>query len=508
MGDPAAIADGTSSQSFSSLSPGMRFAVTGKASVARGNIRDMLSTVKGVTNHSAMHDAEIGQYHVYVSCDAQTAQADALIGAGRTAYVQLMACSNRAILHQQVGHLIAGIFAAEALDLTRLTSGSKSSESNMQLHHDAMRPVKFAPEYQVVLSLLNGNPQDVVVDWDMGPAVDAYLHPFFRALGLVTHFHVVSDIQHYAPLPLEPVRNLSHFELPTRMLPHFINSAEWNLAGTSTLPPIHLIVYVPPANQAPLFVLKSDGKRLETNAFLIPQWGGVIIDNPPPLRELAVGLHRQHALAKPSEKGSGIPGTAHHAAPLRYTYPPEALQGFMEIFISQLRGLVGIHPVRLPEAVARLFPVARVAISPVGVSGWELDEVVRKRILANVAEASSTLTSLATLIETMPGMVVLDGIRDQVLSSLDAIANAQQAVVRGDYPAAMAQSTIAKTQAEAAFFDPTMVSMLYFPDEHKFAVYMPFFVPVFVPLLHALVTEARAWRQRWQGQHAGKVKSS
>jgi len=47
--------------------------------------------------------------------------------------------------------------------------------------------------------------------------------------------------------------------------------------------------------------------------------------------------------------------------------------------------------------------------------------------------------------------------------------------------------------AESAFFDPTMVSMLYFPDEHRYAVYMPFFVPIAVPLLLAAKAE---WKSR------------
>jgi len=43
--------------------------------------------------------------------------------------------------------------------------------------------------------------------------------------------------------------------------------------------------------------------------------------------------------------------------------------------------------------------------------------------------------------------------------------------------------------SEKAFFDPTMVSMLYFPDEHKYAVYMPLFLPISVPLALVLKEE-------------------
>jgi phosphatidylinositol glycan class S len=40
-----------------------------------------------------------------------------------------------------------------------------------------------------------------------------------------------------------------------------------------------------------------------------------------------------------------------------------------------------------------------------------------------------------------------------------------------------------------------MVSMLYFPDEHKYAIYMPLFVPISVPLLVALHREIKNFKE-------------
>lgn len=40
-----------------------------------------------------------------------------------------------------------------------------------------------------------------------------------------------------------------------------------------------------------------------------------------------------------------------------------------------------------------------------------------------------------------------------------------------------------------------MLALLYFPDEHKYAVYTPLFGPVAVPLLVALLKEVRQWRR-------------
>jgi len=40
-----------------------------------------------------------------------------------------------------------------------------------------------------------------------------------------------------------------------------------------------------------------------------------------------------------------------------------------------------------------------------------------------------------------------------------------------------------------------MLPLLYFPQEHKYAVYTPLFGPVAVPLVVGLLKELREWRQ-------------
>ena len=40
-----------------------------------------------------------------------------------------------------------------------------------------------------------------------------------------------------------------------------------------------------------------------------------------------------------------------------------------------------------------------------------------------------------------------------------------------------------------AFFNPGMLAMLYFPPEHKYAVYTPLFAPISAPLIVATLKE-------------------
>ena len=51
-----------------------------------------------------------------------------------------------------------------------------------------------------------------------------------------------------------------------------------------------------------------------------------------------------------------------------------------------------------------------------------------------------------------------------------------------------------------------MLAMLYFPVEHKYAVYTPLFAPVSVPILVATIKEFQAWRKERKRKSAQDAK--
>lgn len=60
---------------------------------------------------------------------------------------------------------------------------------------------------------------------------------------------------------------------------------------------------------------------------------------------------------------------------------------------------------------------------------------------------------------------------------------------------ALSHVATAQSLASRAYFDSSMMGLLYFPDEHKYAVYTPLFGPVAVPLLLSLLKEFKLWRE-------------
>jgi hypothetical protein len=75
--------------------------------------------------------------------------------------------------------------------------------------------------------------------------------------------------------------------------------------------------------------LKSNGQVLDTNAFLIPRFGGVSIANPP--KDLI-----ESVLNNTSERPSDIP---------LWFLDAQGLQKHMGIYIAQMRGLLGVQQV-------------------------------------------------------------------------------------------------------------------------------------------------------------------
>lgn len=56
-------------------------------------------------------------------------------------------------------------------------------------------------------------------------------------------------------------------------------------------------------------------------------------------------------------------------------------------------------------------------------------------------------------------------------------------------------SAHALTLSSRAFFNPGMLALLYFPAEHKYAVYTPMFASAIIPLFVAVLRELIAWKR-------------
>jgi phosphatidylinositol glycan class S len=82
-------------------------------------------------------------------------------------------------------------------------------------------------------------------------------------------------------------------------------------------------------------------------------------------------------------------------------------------------------------------------------------------------------------------------VASSVLTTLTHLSSTCQLLREGKFAAALASARIAEKEAEKSFFEKSMVGQMYFPDEHKIAVYLPLLGPIGVPLLMGLLREVK-----------------
>jgi GPI-anchor transamidase subunit S len=211
--------------------------------------------------------------------------------------------------------------------------------------------------------------------------------------------------------------------------------------------------------------LESTSPSSAQNSFFLPQWGGVQIFNPPPSTK-----HLDSTSLRPA----------------------------FSTFIGHLLSLLGTPA--LPDSIPA---EERVILSP-----WQLDGLVRQRAAENLVAAGGTMGSLARLVRKIPNMAIPQEIRSDVLLTLSHLDKVREltsklmqtcaALHSSAFDVALHHSTLALEYAEKAFFDDKMVSMLYFPDEHKYAIYTPLFGPLALPLLLALLKELQGVIKGWK----------
>ncbi|XP_069082275.1 GPI transamidase component PIG-S isoform X3 [Pleurodeles waltl] len=332
---------------------------------------------------------------------------------------------------------------------------------------DSRRAFKSSPGYEITFSLLNPDPKSHDVHWNIQGAVDGYVQPFLDKLAPVANVSVDSQILYYAVLGVTPRfdKASSSYILNAYSLPHVINPIEARLGSSaaSLYPVLNFLLYVPEYSHSPLYIKNHDGSSVVTNAFHSPRWGGIMVYN-----------------VDYSEEQERV-------LPVRVDID---MVKVMEVFLTQLRLLFGISKVLTPADFHMESP------GDEGLSDWELDRLLWTRTVENIATVTTTLTSLAQLLDQIGNIVINDSVASEVYRAVAAVQVAVSHLESGMLEFAFQASKEAITSSEKAFFDPSLLHLLYFPDDQKFAIYIPLFLPMAVPILLSLLKTAKEYKQR------------
>lgn len=328
---------------------------------------------------------------------------------------------------------------------------SLNRELTAKVESRMTRSVKYAPTYHITISLFT--PSASPSAWDIESALAEYFTPLLDSISIVSNFTVDTQIQLYAtfsPSVHSPEHDVDRgiWTLQEEDLSAFINAAEWPLGPSiGAGPTLNFVLYVPDPKTSPLVI-----KGSQASSWLIPQWGGVVILNS---RNVDTTLS-QSKLSK------------------------EDIQPALLTFSHQLLSFLGAPqtPPSLP---------------------LQLQTLTRIRAASLLLSASSTMGSLARLTVALPSIAIPETVSSAVDTTLRYLHSTCDALKDGRFADALDHARITEAQAEKGFFEKSMVGQVYFPDEHKVAVYLPLLGPVGVPLIMSALKELK---QLWAARRA------
>ncbi|XP_062591394.1 GPI transamidase component PIG-S-like [Saccostrea cucullata] len=323
----------------------------------------------------------------------------------------------------------------------------------LKLDKESMRSLHYHQGYDLLFTLVNPQPDILNVDWSIKEAIAAYLNPLANQLSEYISLDTKSQMIFFTGLRRKPKKGSedSGYYYEEKDLPHTINPLEAKLGShASNNPMLNFIVYIPSRDQSPLHIVDKNGKPVKTNSFLSPQWGGIVILNlpsPPPNSSLPV-----HAEVD--------------------------MKTVMEVFLTQLRLLMDFSVQEVKDVKVR-------EVENLVIREWELDNWLRKKCTENLATSISTLQSLTALLEGISNIVIQDDIGQQVENAVNGIKEKQV-----NFKYILLYIDIYTKHiillSEKAFFDPSLLELLYFPEDQKFAIYIPLFLPIGLPILGSL----------------------
>ncbi|EHL00663.1 putative GPI transamidase component PIG-S like protein [Glarea lozoyensis 74030] len=335
--------------------------------------------------------------------------------------------SSTSSLATYIANTLRDMFAEEQAMIAYLLSTSSSPPERIpkalapevaeSLAKWTTRSIKYSRTYHLTFSLFT--PTATPSSWEIEKALEDHMKPLLESFSPISNFTIDTQVQLYA----QP--GVSGAILKKQDLSAFINAAEWPLSPSiGGHPTINFLIYIGDMS------VEGGG-----TSWLIPQWGGVIIQ--PDITDL-----RPAILTFSNQLMSLLGAPSSHSLPLR------------------------------------------------------LNTLIRVRSAGLLLKASGTMGSLARLTVALPSISIPQSVADGVATTLFHLGKACDGLggIEG-----LENARIAEEAAEKAFFEKSMVGQVYFPDEHKVAVYLPLLGPVGVPLVMGVVKEVKAWRKRRRG---------
>jgi len=307
---------------------------------------------------------------------------------------------------------------------------SPSQDKNPQW---TLRRPTASSSFDVLFSLMIPEPEQFKPRWNIEESIQKYFHPILDSISELYDVSVKSQILYLTSLNLKPTNKNGYFATTQNELGLALNTGSQFSSHVSSRQTLNFLTYIPTSRSSPLHIVDNIGKIVSTNAFLVPRWGGVLILN----------TNQTDLDMKP----------------------------VMSVYVTHFRSLIGLNHYNTRTT----FKIGNEIIAPI-----EKAFLIRLGCVENLAVSKMTMQSLSHLLTKISNIVINEEVSEQVYSAVQdyskAIANANLGLLEE----AFQQSKKSVISSEKAFFDHRLLALLYFPEDQKYAIYIPLFLPIFI----------------------------
>ena len=113
-----------------------------------------------------------------------------------------------------------------------------------------------------------------------------------------------------------------------------------------------------------------------------------------------------------------------------------------------------------------------------------LEQWISLRTIENSNNGRQTLVTLSELLLSIPNIVIDDIMAKKIHSSVELLEQCQE-----NHQHNLCQQ--GRLLADQVFFDKSLLKLLYFPDDQKFAIYVPLYLPMGAPLAWTLINDLK-----------------
>ena len=148
-----------------------------------------------------------------------------------------------------------------------------------------------------------------------------------------------------------------------------------------------------------------------------------------------------------------------------------------------------------------------------GINDWELDILIRSNILNDLETVEFSLKNIYEMIDDISQLPIK---KDVALLISDAIYAFDKALFHcnnnnksNDYIKCIQWSRHSNILAKKAEYHPSMLPALYFSPEFTYAVYSPYFLPGYIPIVAAVFKKLKSKYKEWtKSKEEGNIESS